>query len=606
MSKSTAYILGGIIFGMLIGFRVVFIFDDAPTFLNIFVWLFAIGGGLLGKKLANWSPAPSNNSQYPPMPVFPYSTGSTHGTATWTNPELIDALFNDHNHDHYIDGGGYYIGEGRNLLPLLHGITVAGSGQGKNGTIITTNLLKRPAASWFVTDIKGENAKVSARWQQHCGQRVVILDAWGEQQRLKADHDIEPTNFNPLEFVQSNPDEMPELCGVVAEMLVPDSSAKEPYWESRARSLIKTYLLHLVTGRPEEERHLGTLYRWLRLAPRERQRLWYEMEENLECDELVKSGISEFIGMSDDNGPLPSIISTAQDNTSFLESAALRKSLMGSGFDPYDLTDGKTTVYLCLPERFLETHSRYLRLVVGVCLKACNHRPRPGKRINLLLDEFPILKRMPSVEKAFAFGRGQNISCWIFAQTLTQLIDIYGENATNALIANARLRQFFGVLDLPTQKYLSEYLGDTTIRTTTKSQSTSSGRSSGSSSGTNGGGSSSGTNWSQTESTNYQEISRRLLTVDEIGKMHDMITLIDGYKFLLARLPYWGSLYEAFVKGLYRYYPLTKEDWHYFIDQLRHAAPQAREDLGNTFSPRADDTKVLQLSEVDTEFKTIN
>lgn len=86
------------------------------------------------------------------------------------------------------------------------------------------------------------------------------------------------------------------------------------------------------------------VYRWLRLPINERQKLWLEMYENDACDELVKSSIGEFLGLSEDSGPLPSIISTAQDNTTFLESSALRASLNSNGFNLYNLTDGKKTV----------------------------------------------------------------------------------------------------------------------------------------------------------------------------------------------------------------------------------------------------------------------
>lgn len=528
---------------------------------------------------------------YPPRPQFFKNKGSSHGTANWENPEYIGMLFNDGDWSGYIEGDGYYIGEGYNVFKLMHAVCLAGSGQGKGVSLILPNLLKTPSASWFVLDPKGENCRISGRWQKEAGQNVVLLDPWNEQKRQKATHGIEPVSFNPLHFAKGNPDEMPESCGVIAEMIVPESShSKDSYWESRARSLIKTYLLHMLTARPAEEQNLGTLYRWLRLPTAERQTLWLEMYNNVACDEIVKSGIGEFIGLSEESGPLPSIISTAQDNTGFLESEALRASLTDNGFDPYSLTDGKTTVYLCLPERFLNTHSRWLRLVVGICLKACNYRP--GKRVNFVLDEFAILGKMTAVEQAFAFARGQNVSVWIFAQSLTQLIGIYGEHGANAFLSNARLRQFFGVYDLATQKYLSEYLGDTTIQTMTQSQSQTTGTSSGSSSGHSPGGgtsgSSSGNNHSATNTTNKQAIARKLLTPEEIGKEESIITLIDGYKFRLARLPYWDSLFKAYEEKRFRYYPLTDEVWHMFINRLKRDKPEDRIDLMTVFLPRAD------------------
>lgn len=520
-------------------------------------------------------------SRYPPMPIWEKNVLTTHGSANWDAPITIGNAIDGDITSEEAHQGGYptlYLGGGcifNNMRSLTHAVCVAGSGQGKGVCLILPNLLNMPRCSWFVLDPKGENALITARWQKEQGQKVVILDPWNEQKRLGATHGIEPSCFNPLDFVKGNPDEMPESCGVIAAMLVPDAArTSDTYWESRARSLVRTYLLHLITARPEEEHHLGTLYRWLRLPDRERQNLWDDMMANLACDELVKSGIGEFLSLDPYSGPFPSILSTAQDSTTFLESVQIRNSLKNNEFDPYELTNGKTTVYLILPERFLESHNRWLRLVVGVCLKACNYRP--DKRVVFLLDEFAILGKMPDVQRAFAFARGQNISMWIFIQSLTQLISVYGEHEANAFLSNARLRQFFGIYDLHTQKYLSDYLGETTItsfvKSDTSSESWSTGSNTGWSSGdknsSTSGGSSDGYSNSKSTTTNQQPMARKLLTPEEVGKTRQIITLVDEKKFLIPRIPFWDDIVEAHREGRATYYPPGQHAWERFMDQV--------------------------------------
>lgn len=518
---------------------------------------------------------------YPPMPVWEQNALTTHGSANWDPPSVIgDRIDGGISSEEANQGGipSLYLGGGsifNSMRSLTHAVCVAGSGQGKGVCLILPNLLGIPHCSWFVLDPKGENALITARWQKERGQKVVILDPWNEQKRLGATHGIEPSCFNPLDFVKGNPDEMPESCGVIAAMLVPDAArSSDTYWESRARSLVRTYLLHLITARPEEEHHLGTLYRWLRLPDIERQNLWDEMMQNLACDELVKSGIGEFLSLDPYSGPFPSILSTAQDSTTFLESVQLRESLKNNEFDPYELTNGKTTVYLILPERFLDSHNRWLRLVVGVCLKACNYRP--DKRVVFLLDEFAILGKMPDVQRAFAFARGQNISMWIFIQSLTQLISVYGEHEANAFLSNARLRQFFGIYDLHTQKYLSEYLGETTITLFVKSDTSSESWSTGSNTGwsagdksnSTSGGKSDGYSKSTSSTTNNQPMARKLLTPEEVGKTRQIITLVDAKKFLIPRIPFWDDIVEAHREGRATHYPSDKLAWERFIDQV--------------------------------------
>lgn len=528
----------------------------------------------------------------PPMPTWETNPFKSHGSADWDNPKDFRDRPDSRSKVKVKTGGSIYIGGGlsRNYLhSLTHVVTVAGSGQGKGACVILPNLLSKPNSSWFVLDPKGENAKITARYQKENGQKVVILDPWNEQERLGATHKIPRMGFNPLDFVKGNPEEMVESCGVIASMLVPDRRGDDPFWNNRARALIKTYLMFLIAGyHNTKEHHLGTLYKWLRLPFETRQRLWEDMAN---CDALhgiVKTSINEFASFGKDSKTMESIFATALDCTTFLESLPLQQSLERNHFNPYELTSGKMTVYLCLPERFLMTHNRWLRLVVGVCLKACNYRP--NNRVHFLLDEFAILGKMQDVENAFAFARGQNIGMWIFVQSLTQLNDIYGEQAAAAFLANARLRQFFGILDAPTQKYVSDYLGDTTIKVKTKNKTESSGQSNSSSTGKNEGKSSGGStggegsvNWGNSSGTNEsyssgwtnsssnteseQYITRKLLTPEEVGKTKEIITLLDSQKFKINRVPYWKDATDIPLNER-PYMPNNQSDWQNFWHEV--------------------------------------
>lgn len=527
-----------------------------------------------------------------PMPGWETNPFKSHGSADWDNPKDFRARPDSRRKVADKSKGSLYIGGGladHYLHSLTHAVTVAGSGQGKGTSVILPNLLSKPTCSWLILDPKGENAMISARFHKERGQKVVILDPWNEQERLGATHGIVRMGFNPLAFVKGNPDELVESCNVIAAMLVPDQKTNDPFWNSRSRALIKTYLIFLLATRGEEEHHLGTLYKWLRLPLEIRNRLWDDMENSDALNGIIQASIGEFSAFGRDSKTLDSIIATAQDCTTFLESLPMQQALQRNHFNPYDLTSGKMTVYVCLPERFFSTHSRWLRLVVGVCLKACNYRP--NNRVNFLLDEFAILGKMQDVENAFAFARGQNICMWIFVQSLTQLNDIYGEQGASTFLANARLRQFFGILDYPTQKYVSDYLGDTTVkvRTKTKSQTSSesntrskgetTGKSSGGSSGMNSSSSSwgsssgnsesysSGHSNSSSETENEQYITRKLLTPEEVGKTEEIITFIDSQKFKINRVPYWKDATQ--VPLIERpYMPNNINDWRIFCHEI--------------------------------------
>lgn len=462
-------------------------------------------------------------------PKVQYQGRSTdHGSAQWASwPDFVKA--------NNPEGGysGLVLGVS-NLLRYKQGhlITVAGTRSGKGTCLIIPSLLLQPAGSYVVTDPKGENACITARSQREYGQNVVILDPWDEEKRIGARHGIEASGFNPFDFIKADMDELRDSCEQIANFLAPDRPEdKDPYWNDRSRTLIKTLLMHIITWLPPDEHNFWTLYKLLRLSPEKWALLLAEMEENPSEGGLISIASQEFLGLPAET--MGSIKSKAQTATSIFESPQLRRSLEKSDFNPYDLTEGKTTVYIVIPERYLETHAAWLRIVIGLCLRACNSKP--NKRVHYLLDEFAVMGKMKDVQKAFAFGAGQNIVMWFFAQNLSQIKEIYGEDGMNTFIGNAAILQCFGGMkDQYTQQYFSKAFGKTTAAKKVFTTST----------GTNNGSGSSSS--STSVSSSLQTYEKDLIAPDEIETYKEMIFFIgEGLRFYHNKQPYYKNVYEG-------------------------------------------------------------
>lgn len=407
-----------------------------------------------------------------------------------------------------------YIGSASFNTKKGHLISIAGSRAGKGASMIVTNLLLPNSDSFVVVDIKGENAYMTVRYQAGVlGKKVYILDPWDEQGAKGATHGIAASGFNPLDFIKSNPDELIDNCGLVAEMIVPvNPASKEPFFDNSARAMIKTYLMHLLTAYPEADHNLWTIYKWLRLDSEERLALWAEMKVNDALDGLIGLAVGEFIHFADGSNTFASVLTSAHDATRFLNSRHLRNSLCQSGFNPYDLPKGNTVVYIILPERHLKQYAFWMRLVVGLSLRACNHRPK--ERVNFLLDEMPILGTLNDLETGYAFAAGQNIRLWSFVQNLGQIETLYGKGGLSSFMS-CQMLQAFLVDDLFTAEIISKLLGDKTI--IVENTSRSSGKEGSSS------------------STNYNKTGRALLTAEEVMTTDRVINVYrDGkqkYKF---------------------------------------------------------------------------
>ncbi|MFD0750622.1 type IV secretory system conjugative DNA transfer family protein [Mucilaginibacter calamicampi] len=441
-----------------------------------------------------------------------------HGSARWATYEEMKATGNSEPH-------GLYIGYQHMRNKSGHLLTVAGSGQGKGVNLIIPSLLVNPFGSYVVTDPKGENAFITARFQKEFGQRVYIIDPWDEQKKLGAIHGIQSSGFNPFAFLKKNMHELRDNCEQIANFLIPDKpDAKDPFWNDRARSMIKTFLMHIVTAMPEEDHNFWTLYKMLRLSGDDWLMLLFDLKNNKAEHELISIAAEELIGIQKTENTMASIRSTAQNATTIFESPQLRQSLAKDDFDPYYLTSANCTVYIVIPERYLDTHGVWLRLVIGLCLKACNEKP--GLRVNFILDEFAVLGKMKDIQKGYAFARGQNIVLWAFVQSLSQIKDIYGDDGLNTFIGNAAVLQAFGIKDYFTADYISKLLGEATLEkiSTTVSHNPHT--------------------RDDNRSLNYQTYGRRLLTVDEVTTFPHIITFADNLKIQIQKLPYFKSFFE--------------------------------------------------------------
>lgn len=453
----------------------------------------------------------------PPPPV----KLTDHGSAEWATQEQFIKAGNN------FENEGLWLGDHYRRTKPGHLLTIAGSGAGKNACQIIPTLLVNPYGSYVITDPKGENAFITARNQRQCGQQVYILDPWNLQQQMGARHGVAPSCFNPFDFIKKDPSELRDNCELVASYLVPDNpNAKDPYWDDRARSLIKTCLMHIVTDMPIEKHTFWTLYRMIRVSGDGWLSLLADMKLNEACDGLISIAAEEFMGMDPGGNTMAGIRSNAQNATSIFESPQLQKAMERSDFDPYDLPNGNCTVYIVIPDRFIETHSAWLRMVIGLCLKAVN--AKPNKRVNFLLDEFPMMGKMQDVQKAFAFGRGQNIVMWAFAQNLSQIRQIYGEDGMNAFISNTAVFMAFGIKDQFTKEYVSAATGDATFVKVSYNSGTTTGEKTSNSSG---------------KST--QTFGRRLLTPEEVERMPNIIVFTEGLKFWIFKIGYYQNRFEG-------------------------------------------------------------
>jgi type IV secretory pathway TraG/TraD family ATPase VirD4 len=407
-------------------------------------------------------------------------------TAAWADPALVAEkyLYRD---------GAIWLGRSatNDNIPIgyqddRHVCLVSGTRGGKGTSSIINTLLVYPG-SVVVIDPKGENATVTAARRGKgtlfpgLGQAVHVLDPFGEAQVEAGVR----SRFNPFDALDPNSDESVDEAARLADALVIIHESNDPFWDESARAMVRGLILHVLTA-PEYEgrRDLVTMRDLITRGDWEAVQALREMGEKeiASADAMLWDGVARnpafggvvagigntFLNMlTDAPRVFQSVLQVANRNTEFIDSPAMQRGLTASDFKLSSLKSAKAgmSLYLCLPQRFMSTHHRWLRMMVSLIvteMEIVRGRPATGFPVLMILDEFAGLKRMEVIENAVAQMAGYGLKLFFVLQSLEQLKAVY-KDKWETFLANAGVKIFFNLEDHFSREYVSKMIGDTEI-----------------------------------------------------------------------------------------------------------------------------------------------
>ncbi len=364
---------------------------------------------------------------------------------------------------------GYRDGQKIGRRDDRHQITIGGSRAGKGVSLIVPSLLTYEG-SVLAIDPKGELAKLSAASRaKRLQQGTFTLDPFAVTGQRSS-------NFNPLAEIKHHSPDFPgrswphaidDALMIADAMIIP--SGNDSHWSDSAKALLQALILMTLLLK-ENERNLVTVRSLIMLKDRtvvaeavdhggdKEKALFKLMELETEPFDGLVAGIgSAFLSMGEKERA--SILSSLRTQTAFLDSPALASTLQNSDFELADLKRKKTTVYLCLPASNMGTHSKWLRTIITLALRACERVPEaPALPVLFVLDEFAVLGHMQAIESAAGQMAGFGVKLWVILQDLSQLKHHY-KDSWETFFGNAAIATFHGVADMTTLEYLSKRLG---------------------------------------------------------------------------------------------------------------------------------------------------
>lgn len=260
----------------------------------------------------------------------------TFGSSRWARP------------DQFLDPG-YGLVVGTNPRGELlradseaHVLTCASTGAGKGVSLVIPNLLAYAGGSVMVTDLKGENFAVTARYRaRYLGQTIVAFDPFDAlgrlgindledylgvgsdqpgQERLRGtpeghawDAVLKPQRacYNPMDWLDPATDTCVDDAALLASILVPQAlhANSEPFWTEQAEALLTAFILWVATIYPKGDpcRTLIEVRRLLSLGGTElihqlraMARVRAQPARSLQMDDQEREEEAQFVGTKQD------------------------------------------------------------------------------------------------------------------------------------------------------------------------------------------------------------------------------------------------------------------------------------------------------------------
>lgn len=388
--------------------------------------------------------------------------------------------------------------------PESHALIVAPSRTGKGTSVILPTLLLYKS-SLINIDPKGENAAITARYRRdHLGHTVHIVNPWDVHGALFKSYGLDSATFNPLDVLDPKDRNIVGIANTIAVTICHQGTVNDSFWQDNATAMLAGILLW-VADTPGEAKTLANVADIVsggEHAADLRQTLFPRMVASSSYRGAMRKLVGRFVQM--DNKTYSGVIAQLSKSLQFLADDQIATATDHSSFGLADLANGKTTLYIVIPDDQMQAQAIWLKLMVTAVTQTFKrYRPAAhGVRGMFLIDEFPVLGRVDSIVTDIALVGGSGLDVTLIVQGLDQLRALYGASA-DTIIGNCGYKWFCNIKDLQTADYVSKALGQMTVRTVSETISSADGKTS--------------------KSSNYGEMGRALFFPDELMSMGNKV-----------------------------------------------------------------------------------
>lgn len=349
-----------------------------------------------------------------------------------------------------------------------HQLLIGASRSGKGRGHVVPTLLAWPHSA-LVLDIKGELADGDERhgFPGTAGFRETI----GPVLRF-APTRADSASFNPLFEVRRGPNEVRDVQNIVEILVDPAGDGRhQDFWDRSAKHVLVGLILHVLYVEPIERKTLAIVREKLRdldATALEMKSVYHRISPTTGAPEIhpeVLHAAESFL--AGEERMQSGIKATAESFFGLFADEIVATKTATSDFRIGDLMclERPVTLYLQPPPSDALRLTPLMRLIINQFARALMEdqtRDAQGRvkrhRMLLLLDEFPMLGRMPFFEVMMGAMAGYGLKASLVCQSLNHITKAYGRE--NVILDNCHIVTAFAASDDDTSERISKMAGE--------------------------------------------------------------------------------------------------------------------------------------------------
>ena len=369
------------------------------------------------------------------------------------------------------DGKKMWVDDGE-----AHNLVIGATGSGKTQIVVfpMIRILAKAGESMIVTDPKGELYEGTSEMLREKGYNIVILNFRNPQNG---------NAWNPMTlpyrlYKEGNQDKAIELLDDLAQNILADEKANDPFWTQSSADFFTGLALGLFEDATEEQINLNSINLMSTLGeerfggPNNNYIKEYFNDKDPAKPAYVNASGTVYAPEETKGG----VLSTFKQKIKLFSSRDnLSEMLAYSDFDMKDIGRKKTAVFMIVQDEKKTLHplatifiKQAYETLIDVAQEAGGKLPF---RTNFILDEFANMPQLKDVTTMVTAARSRLIRFTFIIQNFAQLTQVYGKENAETIKGNCNIRYLISN-ELQALEEISKMCGEVKSKEKEKTSST--------------------------------------------------------------------------------------------------------------------------------------